>query len=103
MKKNIPNSIPKFDVEDALYEFGSEFPRHPNTLFAENERLFLANVVNKKIDEIEEVSLVEALEWYVLLTPIAGGAYGSIELLCSMAAKALSKNEVVQSGPREWN
>jgi len=101
--KKTTNSIPKFDAEDYLYQFDNEFPCDPNTLFAENERLFLATVVDEKIEEIEEVSLVEVLEWYALLTPIGFDASGSIHSLCSMAAKELSKMDVWRAGSRELN
>jgi hypothetical protein len=82
-----------FVPKDYIYQFGEIFPQEPNTLFAtKDKRLFLGNVVEGgKINDLHEVSLKEALEWYVRCAPFSNEGSGTVELLCEMAAKAFKE------------
>ena len=96
MSKN--NSVPQFRPDEFHYRFDHKFPHHGNALFEDDGRLFIGNVINDTVKDIEEVSLVEALEWYTLLIQIAPESEGTMELLCRMAAKELSQRNAFTGG-----
>jgi|GEM_PF-4238777 len=100
--KRITNSIPNFEADDFVFRFEEQFPLHANTLFADDERLFLGNVVDGRVEDVEEITLIEALQWYAQLTPVTNFSEGSTVLLCTMAAKALSKKDAATGGDL-WN
>ena len=89
----VSENLPHFEAKDFHYKFDMQFPHHGNALFEDGGRLFIGNVVDDTVENVEEVSLVEALRWYALLIQIEPESEGTTELLCWMAAKELSKKD----------
>jgi hypothetical protein len=100
--------VEKFDATklEHVYSFDEEFPQEPNTLWADKDnRLYFTEGNDNHIDrggesiplkdalqgEFRETSLRDALSWYARCQHFSGSGVGTAELLCQLAAEALSK------------
>jgi hypothetical protein len=93
-----------------VYYLEDHFHEERNTLFVDkSDRLFLAETSNGETilregglcvpleqsspDEFREVSLVEALNWYVRFNPLSDFAMGNVEVICRLAAESIQRLE----------
>jgi hypothetical protein len=90
--KNGDAAIPAFQPDDYVYQFNEDFPKEPNTLFADKDnQLFLGYVEEGKVSDVEEVTLTEALDWWCRCLGFSVGGSGSVELLCKLASQRMKE------------